>query len=393
MISATDSARFATISEKVHAGEPLGLEDGVALYRHPDLLALGSLANAVRERLHGGRTYFNINFHINPTNVCEADCQFCSFARLQPGMPQAYTMSLPEIRQKLVEREGQPVTEIHIVSGLHGGVPWSWYLDTLRVLKEVRPDIHLKAFTAVEIHFFAQKYGKSYEAVLRELIDAGLGSLPGGGAEIFAERVRRKICRDKATADEWLEVHRTAHRLGLRSNCTMLYGTIETLEERVDHMLRLRALQAETEGFQTFIPLSYHPENNRLGKLPAPTGVDDLRTYAVARLLLHNIPHIKAYWIMVGLKTAQIAQSFGVDDLDGTVQEEKIYHMAGAETPQAMTRADLIRLIREAGRTAVERDTLYHVRWEDDGGPLPGIRVEASVPYSRHRQRVELAVL
>lgn len=393
MISATQSARFAAIAEKVHAREPLTFEDGVALYRHPDLLALGSLANTVRERLHGDRTYFNINFHINPTNVCEADCQFCSFARLQPGMPQAYTMSLDEIRGKLVEREGQPVTEIHIVSGLHGGVEWSWYLDTLRVLKEVRPDIHLKAFTAVEIHYFAQRYGKSYEQVLRELMDAGLGSLPGGGAEIFAERVRKKICKDKATADEWLEVHRTAHRLGLRSNCTMLYGTIETLEERVDHMLRLRALQDETEGFQTFIPLSYHPEGNRLGKLPAPTGVDDLRTYAVARLLLHNIPHIKAYWIMIGLKTAQIAQSFGVDDIDGTVQEEKIYHMAGAETPQTMTRADLVRLIREAGRTAVERDTLYNVRWEDDGGPLPGIRVEASVPYSRHRQRVELAVL
>jgi aminodeoxyfutalosine synthase len=393
MISATDTARFQAITEKIHAREPLTFEDGVALYRHPDLLALGSLANAVRERLHGDRTYFNINFHINPTNVCEADCQFCSFARLQPGMPQAYTMSLDQIRQKLVEREGQPVTEIHIVSGLHGGVPWSWYLDTLRVLKEVRPDIHLKAFTAVEIHFFAHKYGKTYEEVLRELVDAGLGSLPGGGAEIFAERVRRKICKDKATADEWLAVHRTAHRMGLRSNCTMLYGTIETLEERVDHMLRLRALQDETEGFQTFIPLSYHPENNRLGKLPAPTGVDDLRTFAVARLLLHNIPHIKAYWIMMGLKTAQIAQSFGVDDLDGTVQEEKIYHMAGADTPQAMTRTDLVRLIREAGRRAVERDTLYHVRWEDDGGPLPGIRVDASVPYSRHHHRVELAVL
>jgi aminodeoxyfutalosine synthase len=391
--TACTRTRFAAIADKVHAGEPLSFEDGVALYRHPDLLALGSLANGVRERLHGDRTYFNVNFHINPTNVCEADCQFCSFARLGPGMPQAYTMSLPEIRQKLVDRQGQPVTEIHIVSGLHGGMPWSWYTDTLRVLKELRPDIHLKAFTAVEIHFFAQRYGKSHEQVLRELMDAGLGSLPGGGAEIFAERVRKKICRDKATADEWLEVHRTAHRLGLRSNCTMLYGTIETLEERVDHMLRLRALQAETGGFQTFIPLAFHPDGNRLAKLPGPTGVDDLRTYAVSRLLLNNIPHIKAYWIMIGLKTAQIAQSFGVDDLDGTVQEEKIYHMAGAETPQAMTRTELVRLIREAGRTAVERDTLYGVRWEDDGGPLPGIRVQASVPYSRHRQRVELAVL
>lgn len=393
MISPTDSARFKAIADKVHAREPLSLEDGVHLYRHPDLLAVGSLANTVRERMHGDRTYFNINFHINPTNVCEADCQFCSFARLAPGMPQAYTMTLPEIRQKLVEREGQPVTEIHIVSGLHGGMPWSWYLDTLRVLKEVRPDIHLKAFTAVEIHYFAQKYGKSHEQVLRELMDAGLGSLPGGGAEIFAEGVRRKLCRDKATADEWLAVHRTAHALGLRSNCTMLYGTIESLEDRVDHMLRLRALQDETGGFQTFIPLAFHPDGNRLGKLPGPTGVDDLRTYAVGRLMLHNIPHIKAYWIMIGLKTAQIAQSFGVDDLDGTVQEEKIYHMAGADTPQAMTRTDLVRLIREAGRRAVERDTLYNVRWEDDGGPLPGIRVDASVPYSRHRQRVELSVL
>ncbi|MEM9460210.1 MAG: aminofutalosine synthase MqnE [Myxococcota bacterium] len=387
------SSTFRAIEDKVRAGEPLSFEDGVFLYRYPDLLAVGTLANEVRQRLHGDRTYFNINFHINPTNVCEADCQFCSFARLQPGMPQAYTMSLDQIRQKLVERREQPVTEIHIVSGLHGGMPWEWYLDTLRVLKAERPEIHLKAFTAVEIHYFAQKFGKTYEQVLRELMDAGLGSLPGGGAEIFADRVRRKICRDKADADQWLEVHRTAHRLGLRSNCTMLYGTVETLEERVDHMLRLRALQEETGGFQTFIPLAFHPDGNRLGKLPRPTGIDSLRTYAVGRLMLHNIPHIKAYWIMIGLDTAQIAQNFGVDDLDGTVQEEKIYHMAGADTPQVMTRTSLIRLIREAGRQAVERDTLYNVRWEDDGAPLPGIRVEASVPYSRHRQRVELSVL
>ncbi len=393
MTTRTDTERFSTITDKVHASEPLSFDDGMFLYRYPDLLAVGSLANTVRQRMHGDRTYFNINFHINPTNVCEADCHFCSFARLQPGMPQAYAMSLDQVREKLTEREGQPVTEIHIVSGLHGGLSWEYYLDTLRVLKQVRPDIHLKAYTAVEIHYFAEKFGKTYEQVLRELMDAGLGSMPGGGAEIFAQRVRRKICSDKANAEQWLDVHRTAHRLGLRSNCTMLYGTIETLEERVDHMMQLRALQDETEGFQTFIPLSFHPDNNRLGKLPAPTGMDDLRTYAVSRLLLHNIPHIKAYWIMVGLKTAQIAQSFGVDDLDGTVQEEKIYHMAGADTPQAMTRIDLVRLIREAGRQPVERDTLYNVRWEDDGEPLPGIRVQASVPYSHRRQRVELSVV
>jgi aminodeoxyfutalosine synthase len=390
--TAADSRRFDTITRKVAEGVLLDADDGAFLYRYPDLLAVGRLANEVREQKHGDHTFFNVNFHINPTNVCVADCKFCSFARIEPGMPQAYTMSLDEVRKKLTDRAGQPVTEIHIVSGLHGELPWSYYLDTLRVLKEVRPDIHLKAYTAVEIHFFAQKYGKTYEEVLRELMDAGLDSMPGGGAEIFAERVRKKICRDKATADEWLEVHRTAHRLGLRTNCTMLYGTVETLEERVDHMLRLRALQAETGGFQTFIPLAFHPDGNSLSKLPAPTGMDSLRTYAVARLMLPNIEHIKAYWIMIGLDTAQVAQSFGVDDLDGTVQEEKIYHMAGAETPQALTRAQLVRLIREAGRVAVERDTLYNVRWIDDGGPLPGIRIDASVPYSSQGGRVALQV-
>ncbi|MCA9719404.1 MAG: aminofutalosine synthase MqnE, partial [Myxococcales bacterium] len=345
----TPSARFAQIRDKVRAGVPLDLEDGVFLYRSPDLLALGALANEERERRHGDRTFFNINFHINPTNVCVADCKFCSFARLEPGMPQAYTMDLEQVQAKFLERQHQPVTEIHIVNGLHPGVGFDYYKDCLRVLKQVRPDIHLKAYTAVEIHFFAERYGMTYEQVLRELIDAGLDSMPGGGAEIFAARARRKLCRDKADAGQWLEVHRTAHRLGLRTNCTMLYGTVETLEERVDHMLRLRDLQDETGGFQTFIPLAFHPDGNSLGKLPGPTGVDDLRTYAVARLMLHNIEHIKAYWIMIGLKTAQIALSFGVDDLDGTVQEEKIYHMAGAETPQAMTRAELVRLIREAG--------------------------------------------
>jgi aminodeoxyfutalosine synthase len=387
-MNSTDKTRFATIAAKVRDGVDLDLDDGVFLYRYPDLLALGSLANEVRERRHGDRTYFNINFHINPTNVCVADCKFCSFARLEPGMPQAYTMSLEEIRAKLRERSGQAVTEIHIVGGLHHDAPLHWYLDTLRVLKAERPEIHLKAFTAVEIHYLAQKFAMSYEEVLRALVDAGLGSLPGGGAEIFAERVRTKICRDKATAAQWLEVHRVAHRLGLRTNCTMLYGTVETLEERVDHMLRLRALQAETGGFQTFIPLSFHPDGNALSKLPAPTGVDDLRTYAVARLMLSNIDHIKAYWIMLGIKTAQIAQSFGADDIDGTVQEEKIYHMAGAETPQVLGRWELVRLIREAGRHAVERDTLYNVLWEDDGAPLPGIRV----PLARRREQVHLEV-
>ena len=388
-----DVRRFATIAEKVRNDVLLDQDDGVFLYRYPDLLAVGGLANELRERMHGDRTYFNVNFHINPTNVCEADCKFCSFARLTPESPAAYTMSLDQIRQKLLDRLDQPVTEIHIVNGLHSGLSFDYYTDCLRVLKELRPDIHLKAYTAVEIHYFAEKYGMSVEQVLREFIAAGLGSLPGGGAEIFADRVRRKICKDKADANQWLEVHRTAHRLGLRSNCTMLYGTIETLEERIDHMLRLRALQAETGGFQTFIPLAFHHEGNDFARLPEPTGVDNLRTYAVARLMLPNIPHIKAYWIMIGVKIAQVSLSFGVDDLDGTVQEEKIYHMAGAETPQAMSRGDLVRLIREAGRTAVERDTLYNTRWIDDGAPLDGIRLDSSVPFSGHKDRVSLPVV
>lgn len=351
------------IREKVAAGVPLDLADGVTLFRHPNVLEVGALANEVRERLHGQRTYFNRNFHINATNVCVASCMFCSFARLKEGDAGAYTMRLDEAWGKLQQRvdAGEPVTEIHIVNGLHDGLPFDYYTDLLAGLKRIKPSIHLKAFTAVEIFYYHQRYGMTVEEVLTRLRAAGLDSLPGGGAEIFAPRVRKKICDDKCTADEWLDVHRTAHRMGLRSNCTMLYGTIETVEERVDHMLRLRELQAETGGFQTFIPLAFHPDNNALMKLPGPTGLEDLRTYAVSRLMLNNIPHLKAYWVMLGVKTAQTALWFGANDLDGTVQEEKIYHMAGADTPQAMTQAELVRIIREAGREPVERDTLYNV--------------------------------
>jgi aminodeoxyfutalosine synthase len=359
---------LSRIRDKVRDGEPLSLEDGVALFEHRNLLEVGALANDVRERLHGDRTYFNRNLHINATNVCEASCRFCSFARLEEGNAGAYTMSHAEAWGKLQARldAKDPITEIHIVNGLHPGLAFDYYTELLAGLKRMQPSIHLKAFTAVELHYFAKKYGMTYAEVITRLRAAGLDSIPGGGAEIFAGRVRKKICDDKCTGDEWLEVHRTAHRLGLRSNCTMLYGTIETLEERVDHMLQLRALQAETGGFQTFIPLAFHPDNNALMKLPGPTGVEDLRTYAVARLLLDNIPHIKAYWIMLGVKTAQSALWFGADDLDGTVQEEKIYHMAGAETPQIMSPAEIVRIIQNAGRAPVERDTLYNVVAEGD---------------------------
>lgn len=351
---------FDQIAGKIDRGERLSFDDGVKLMRAHDLSTLGTLANRVRERRHGDRTYFNVNMHLNATNVCVADCHFCSFARLQEGMPGAYTMTIDEAVAKVRARPAD-LTEIHIVNGLHPGLPFSYYEELLRAIKRERPSLHIKAFTAVEIAFFAEKFGLTVEEVLARLVAAGLGSLPGGGAEVFAARVRRKICADKVDADGWLAIHRAAHHMGLRSNCTLLYGHIETVEERVDHLVRLRELQDETGGFQTFIPLAFHNENNALEKLPGPTGVDDLRLFAVARLMLDNIPHVKAYWAMLGVKAAQIALWWGADDLDGTVEEEKIYKMAGSRTPDALTRSELVRLIRAAGRIPVERDTLYNV--------------------------------
>jgi aminodeoxyfutalosine synthase len=355
------SLGLADIAAKLNAGERLSFDEGVRLFHSPDLHAIGWLANREREKRHEARTFYNFNLRLEATNVCEASCLFCSFARLRPGDPQAYTMSLEQVFDKLRERADQPLTEVHVVNGLHPDLPLSYYTDMLRGLKRIRPDVHLKCFTAVEIAFFADLYGMTDEAVLVALKEAGLDSLPGGGAEIFAERVRKKICHDKADADRYLSVHRVAHRLGLRSNITMLYGHIETIEERVDHMLRTRALQDETGGLQAFIPLAFHPDNNQMRKLPAPTASDTLRVHAVARLMLDNVPHIKAFWIATGVDVAQLALWYGVDDLDGTVQEEKIYHMAGARTPETLTTADLRRLIRAAGRDPYERDTLYNI--------------------------------
>jgi aminodeoxyfutalosine synthase len=355
------AAGLAEIDDKLLAGERLTQEDGEHLFATPDLLAVGYLANREREKRHGARTYFNYNLRLEATNVCVANCLFCSFARLKPGDEGAYTMSLEQAFDKLRQRAHQPLTEVHIVNGLHPDLPFSYYTDLLRGLKEIRPSIHLKCFTAVEIAFFADTYGMTDEQVLRELMDAGLQSLPGGGAEVFAERVRKKICADKCGTDRYLDIHRKAHRLGLRSNVTMLYGHIETMAERVDHMLRARALQDETGGFQAFIPLAFHPDNNQMRKLPAPSGTDTLRVHAVARLMLDNIPHIKAFWIATGLELAQTALWFGVDDLDGTVQEERIYHMAGSVTPEIMTTRQLTRLVTAAGREPLERDTHYKI--------------------------------
>jgi aminodeoxyfutalosine synthase len=362
------SLGLGDIATKLDAGDRLTFEEGVALFECPELHAVGWLANRERERRHGPRTYYNVNLRLEATNVCEASCLFCSFARLKPGDPQAYALSVDQVVAKLRARADQPLTEVHVVNGLHPGLPFSYYTDLLRGLKAVRPGIHLKCFTAVEIAFFADTYGMTDETVLRELMAAGLDSLPGGGAEIFAERVRKKIAHDKADAARYLAIHRLAHGLGLRTNVTMLYGHIETVAERVDHLLRIRALQDETGGFQAFIPLAFHPDNNQMRRLPAPTASDTLRVHAVARLLLDNVAHIKAFWIATGVDVAQIAQWYGANDMDGTVQEERIYHMAGSRTPEALSTADIRRLIHAAGREPLERDTLYRVLTPRDSG-------------------------
>jgi aminodeoxyfutalosine synthase len=355
------SLGLTDIVTRLDCGQRLSFDDGVRLFDCPDTLALGWLANREREKRHGARTYYNFNIRLEATNVCVASCLFCAFARLKPGDEGSYTMSLEEAWDKLRQRAHQPLTEIHVVNGLHPDLPFEYYLEMLRGFKRIRPGIHLKCFTAVEIAFFADLYAMTDEGVLRELKAAGLDSLPGGGAEIFAERVRRKICHDKCGTDRYLDIHRVAHGLGLRSNITMLYGHIETNAERVDHMLRTRALQDETGGLQAFIPLAFHPDNNQMRKLPAPTASDTLRVHAISRLMLDNVPHVKAFWIATGVDVAQMALWFGVDDLDGTVQEEKIYHMAGAVTPEFMSTSAIRRLIRAAGREPVERDTLYNV--------------------------------
>ena len=331
--------------------------------------------------------FFNQNRHINPTNVCAFHCNFCSFARPQEDSPGAYTWTPAEIVERVRPDVHERVTEFHIVGGLHPRLGFDYYVDILVALKQAYPWIHLKAFTAVEIDFFAQLMGLSHEAILRRLIEAGLDSMPGGGAEIFHPEVRLKICPEKADADTWLSVHRTAHRLGLHTNATLLYGHIEQYEHRVDHLLRLRELQDDTGGFQTFIPLRYHPENNNLGRrLDWTTAHDTLKTLAVSRILLDNFAHVKAYWIMLTPPIAQLALHFGADDIDGTVVEEKIYHDAGATTDEQLDKFDLLRLIKAAGKTPVERDTVYNVVEVYDQP------IEHYAPTSRKTRRGEVKI-
>jgi len=353
-----EDARLRPILDKVVAGERLAAADGMALYGTNDLLALGYMANLVRERLHGARVYFNVNRHINPTDVCVASCRLCAFGKKSKD-PQAYTMSLEEVWERAGQGWSEAVTEFHIVGGLHPELTLAWYCDMLRGLKQRFPRVHLKALTMVEVAYLARRTKIGVHETLERLRDAGMDSLPGGGAEIFSECVRRIICDHKIDGQEWLDTARAAHKLGLRSNCTMLYGHIENDADRVDHLLRLRELQDETGGFVAFIPLAFHPERTPLRHIGSTTGFADLKNIAVARLMLDNIPHIKAYWVMMTPRVAQIALRFGADDLDGTVVEEKIYHDAGSRVAQALRREELLDLIRKAGREPVERDTLY----------------------------------
>ncbi|MBI3392093.1 MAG: aminofutalosine synthase MqnE [Nitrospirae bacterium] len=347
-----------SIEEKVDAGVRLTPHDALALFPCNDLLALGRLADKAAVRLNGNRAYFVRNRHINPTNVCVHRCTFCSYRR---GLfdSDAYTLGLDEIMEK-VEGAGPDVREFHVVGGLHPDLPFDYYLDILRRIRRARPGVHLKAYTAVEIDFFSKRFRLPLEEVILALKEAGMDSIPGGGAEIFAPAVREKICGEKIDGDRWIEVIETAHRLGIPSNATMLYGHLETNADRVDHLSKLRDLQDRTGGIMAFIPLAFHPENNRVGLTRFTSGLDDLRVLAVSRLFLDNVPHVKAYWVMLGEKMAQVALRFGADDIDGTVVEEKIYHAAGARERPEIPIERLVHLIRTAGKVPVERDTLYH---------------------------------
>ena len=362
--------RKAELTDKIESGERLSYVDGVDLYESDDLAWLGRLAHGLRTAKNSDVTYFNVNRHLNLTNVCAASCAYCSFER-KPGAPDAYTMRVEEAVQKALAMKDDGLTELHIVNGLHPTLPWKYYPRVLRELKQALPSVALKCFTATEIHWFEQISGLGAEAILDELMDAGLESLTGGGAEIFDWDVRKQIVDHKTHWEDWSRIHRVAHHKGLRTPSTMLYGHIEEPRHRVDHVLRLRELQDETGGFAVFIPLRFHNDNNRLSHLPMAQPADVLKTFAVSRLLLDNVDHVKVFWVMHGLSTSQLALSYGADDMDGSVVEYKITHDAdGFGTPDKLTRDDLLELIRDAGFRPVERNTRYQVLREYDG-PVP----------------------
>ena len=358
MLFEFEDKNLLVIEEKVRAEERLSFDDGVTLWNSFDLLGVGYLANIVRDRMHGNQTYFIHNRHINHTNICVNTCQFCAFG-VKEDNPTAYTKSLEEIFSDAEKYKSGRVSEFHIVGGLHPDLPFQYYLDMILGLKKRFPDVHIQAFTAVELEYLAQIARTSLKETLIQLRDAGLGSIPGGGAEIFAKRVRRKICSEKTNSEDWLDVHEAVHSIGMKSNATMLYGHVENSEDRTDHLIRLRDLQDRTNGFLTFIPLAFHPENTNLSSLDSTSGQMDLKALAVSRLMLDNFPHIKAFWIMITPQIAQLSLAFGTNDMDGTVVEEKIIHAAGGVTSQIFYKNTIVDMILEAGRKPMERDTLY----------------------------------
>lgn len=352
--------RLKAIAQKIDAGERIDADDALVLFETQDLISLGQMANVIRERKNQNLAYYNINRHINYSNVCYVGCKFCEFGQPQKS-PKAYELSVPQMEAIAAEARDQGATEFHIVGGLHPELKLDYYEELLATFHRVAPEVHLKAFTAVEIDYFAKINRLNHEQVLKRLLDVGLGSMPGGGAEVLTERVHQLTHPNKIGPVEWIQVHRTAHQMGIRSNATMLYGHVETNEDKVEHLQKVRGLQDETQGFQTFIPLSFVPDDTPLAHIPKPTGATDLRHIAISRIFLDNFEHIKVYWVMTGLPIAQLALNFGADDIDGTIMKETIVHMAGAKTPEGVGEADLVRLIQEAGREAVERDTLYQV--------------------------------
>ena len=353
-----ETSELADIYNKVAAGQRLTREEGLRLFESRDLLTVGFLANLARERLHGQKTYWVYNQHINYSNICTNGCRFCAFSR-RSGEAGGFVLTLEQLANKVRERLHEPITEIHVVGGCHPDLPFTYYLDLVRTIKEIRPEVTVKAFTAVEVAHLARNEKLTIPEILLALKEAGVTALPGGGAEVFSDRVRQLLCPEKLSSNGWLEVAKEAHQLGMRSNATILYGHLETAAERVDHMLSLRKAQDETGGFITFIPLAFQSANTGISPLEERTGYSDLKTIAVSRLLLDNFAHIKAYWIMLGVKIAQTALYFGADDLDGTVMEERIGHMAGASSAEALTPEELQTLILAAGREPVQRDTFF----------------------------------
>ena len=363
MITTTDiSPELKAIADKVSAGQRISDEDCLCLFEHASLGFVGSLANVIKERLHGNKVFFNRNFHIEPTNVCVFSCNFCSYSRLYAKREDGWELSIDQMLHMVKQYDGKPITEVHIVGGVHPKMDLQFFADLLKAIKAHRPDLHIKAFTAVEYDYMFRKAKVTVEEGLKFLIEAGLDSIPGGGAEIFHPEIREKICADKVDADGWLLIHETAHKLGLPSNATMLYGHIEKFEHRIDHMRRLRELQDRTRGFNTFIPLKFRNKDNDMSNVPETSVVEDMKMYAIARIYLDNFPHLKAYWPMLGRQNAQLTLTFGVDDIDGTIDDTtKIYSMAGSEEQNpAMSTTELVNLIKQVRRVPVERDTVYN---------------------------------